>query len=189
VESNPAPGVVVTCTLDTLIVHMYTIAMTKRPRGIADEIHQTRPFASPGHELVLGLARTAALLEGMGAEVLGETGLTGPQYNVLRILRGAGPGGLPTLTIRDRMVDLSPGVTRLVDRLVASGHVTRDRGADRRQVFCRITPAGLALLKTLDAPVNTVHERAVAGLSVADQRTLIRLLDQMRAGILTDLDR
>jgi DNA-binding MarR family transcriptional regulator len=163
--------------------------MTKRPRTMAQEIHQTRPFHSPGHELVLGLARTAALVEGIGTEVLGGTGLTGAQYNVLRILRGAGAEGLPTLTIRDRMVDPSPGVTRLVDRLTAAGYVTRDRGVDRRQVLCRITPAGLALLTTLDAPIDQVHERAVAGLSVADQRTLIRLLDQMRAGIHTDLDR
>jgi DNA-binding MarR family transcriptional regulator len=163
--------------------------MNQRPRSIAQEIHQTRPFSSPGHEAVLALRRTAALLDGLAVEALAGSGLTPAQYNVLRILRGAGTGGIPTLAIRDRMVDLSPGVTRLIDRLVAAGYATRDRWSDRRQVMCRITPAGLALLKTLDAPIESVHDRTMAGLSATEQRTLIRLLDQMRAGMTTDTDR
>lgn len=157
--------------------------MNQRPRTIAQEIHQTRPFQSAGHEAALTLFRTAAILERNAAALLAKSGLTTAQYNVLRILRGAGAAGLPTLTIRDRMVDLSPGVTRLIDRLVATGHVVRDRGSDRRQVLCRITPSGLALLKELDPAVHAADDLVVARLSTAEQRTLIRLLDLVRSGL------
>jgi DNA-binding MarR family transcriptional regulator len=81
-------------------------------------------------------------------------------------------------------VDLSPGITRLVDRLETAGLVSRDRDAgDRRQVTCRITPAGLALLKKLDAPVDAAERATVTTLSPAEQRTLVRLLDLIRSGL------
>lgn len=157
--------------------------MSHRPLSVAHEIHQTRPFQSTGHETVVTLARTAAVIERRFAAVMEESALTLPQYNVLRILRGAGSGGLPTLAIRDRLVDLSPGITRLIDRLEAATLVTRDRGTtDRRQVTVRITPAGLALLKKLDAPIDAAERAAVAQLSAAEQRTLVRLLDLLRSG-------
>jgi DNA-binding MarR family transcriptional regulator len=157
--------------------------MNQRPSSIAQEIHQTKPFHSVGHEAALTLYRTAAVLERNAATLLAGSGITPAQYNVLRILRGAGPAGLPTLTIRDRMVDLSPGVTRLIDRLAAVGLVTRDRGSDRRQVLCRITTAGLALLKKLDPLVEAADDAVVAQLTPAEQRTLIRLLDLVRSGL------
>lgn len=157
--------------------------MNQVPRTIAQEIHQTKPFHSVGHEAALTLYRTAAVIERHATKVLAGSGLTPAQYNVLRILRGAGSAGLPTLTIRDRMVDLSPGVTRLIDRLVSVGHVTRDRGNDRRQVLCRITPAGLALLKKLDSAIDAADDAVVATLTPAEQRTLIRLLDLVRSGL------
>ena len=157
--------------------------MSTKPRSVAQEIHQTKPFQSTGHEMVVTLFRTAAVIERHFSAVMDEAGLTGAQYNVLRILRGAGPEGLPTLAIRDRLVDLSPGITRLVDRLETAGLVTRDRDAgDRRQVTCRITSAGLALLKKLDAPVDAAERATVTSLSPAEQRTLVRLLDLVRSG-------
>lgn len=158
--------------------------MPLRTRSVAHEIHQTRPFQSTGHEAVVTLLRTAAVAERHFSAVIDPAGLTPAQYNVLRILRGAGAGGLPTLAIRDRLVDLSPGITRLIDRLEATDLVSRDRDADdRRQVTCRITPAGLALLKKLDAPVDTAERAVVAVLSPAEQRTLVRLLDMVRSGL------
>jgi DNA-binding MarR family transcriptional regulator len=158
--------------------------MASRPRSVAQEIHQTRPFQSTGHELVVTLFRTSAVVERHFSAVMEEAGLTGAQYNVLRILRGAGPDGLPTLAIRDRLVDLSPGITRLIDRLENAGLVTRDRDAgDRRQVTCRITTPGLALLKRLDAPVDAAERATVTTLSPAEQRTLVRLLDLVRSGL------
>ena len=158
--------------------------MALRPRSVALEIHQTRPFQSTGHETVVTLLRTAAVAERHFSAVIDAAGLTPAQYNVLRILRGAGAEGLPTLAIRDRLVDLSPGITRLIDRLEAADLVSRDRDADdRRQVTCRITPAGLALLKKLDAPVDAAERAVVTQLSLAEQRTLVRLLDLVRSGL------
>ncbi len=152
--------------------------------SVAHEIHQVRPFQSPGHETVVTLLRTAAVLERHVTVVIEESQLTPAQYNVLRILRGAGAEGLPTLAIRDRLVDLSPGITRLIDRLAAADLVTRDRDTDdRRQVTVRITPTGLVLLKKLDAPVDAAERAVVTPLTSAEQRTLVRLLDVVRRGM------
>jgi DNA-binding MarR family transcriptional regulator len=104
------------------------------------------------------------------------------QYNVLRILRGAGPDGLPTLEIGTRMIEQAPGVTRLLDRLEAKQLVLRVRClSDRRQVFCHITDAGLALLASLDDAVNEADTTAMSGLTRAETKTLIELLDKVRA--------
>ncbi len=158
--------------------------MAPRAQSVALEIHQTRPFQSTGHEALVTLLRTAAVAERHFSAVIDPAGLTPAQYNVLRILRGAGAGGLPTLAIRDRLVDLSPGITRLIDRLEAADLVSRDRDADdRRQVTCRISPAGLALLKKLDTPVDAAERAVVTQLSAAEQRTLVRLLDLVRSGL------
>lgn len=163
------------------MIQYYTIAMPRRPLSVAFEIRQSRPFQSVGHEAAVTLIRTAAVLTSRGAELLAGSGLTPPQYNVLRILRGAGAEGLPTLAIGERMLDLSPGVTRLVDRLEKGGLVARERSAaDRREVRCRITPAGLALLKKLDGPIDAADRALVSQLSPAEQRTLVRLLDIVR---------
>jgi DNA-binding MarR family transcriptional regulator len=111
-------------------------------------------------------------------------GITWQQYNVLRILRGAGPAGLPTLAVGDRMLERTPGVTRLVDRLVAKGLVARARGtADQRQVLCRATPAGLELLARLDAPVDEADDFMMSALDDRDLTTVVELLDRMRAVI------
>lgn len=109
-------------------------------------------------------------------------GITPQQYNVLRILRGAGSDGLPTLTIGERMIEQTPGVTRLVDRLERKGLVARTPCAkDRRRVFCRITTKGLDLLKELDDPVNRWDVQAVSVLPPSDLDALINLLDRVRA--------
>lgn len=111
-------------------------------------------------------------------------GLSLSQYNVLRILRGAGPEGLPTLAIRDRMIEEGATITRLVDRLETAGLVQRDRTQrDRRQVRCRITEAGLALLAQLDAPIDAADGSAMAGLTPEARRQLIALLAQVRASL------
>ena len=163
--------------------------MAPRPKkkragsGIRAEIQQNQPFRSPAHEAVVNLLRTAAVVERQLARVVEPTGLTLSQYNVLRILRGAGEQGLPTLAIRDRMIEAAPGVTRLLDRLERAGLARRERaGADRRQVFCSITSAGLALLAQLDSAVDAANEAAAGMLTSKEQRRLLRALDAMRAG-------
>jgi DNA-binding MarR family transcriptional regulator len=111
------------------------------------------------------------------SELLAPAGLTLQQYNVLRILRGARPEPLPTLEIAGRMIERTPGITRLLDGLVRMGLVVRKRSTrDRRAVLCRITREGLALLERLDAPVEVSDRNAVAGLSEQEQATLVDLL-------------
>ena len=101
---------------------------------------------------------------------------------MLRILRGAGPEGLPTLEIAARMIEHSPGVTRLLDRLEARKLVRRVRcPEDRRQVLCHATEAALRLLAGLDAPVADAGRRVLAALDPSRTAELIRLLDAVRA--------
>ncbi len=145
------------------------------------EIGQKKPFRSTSQEAVLGILRTADVVRRFVARVLEPYDVTPQQYNVLRILRGAGDDGLPTLTIGERMLEDSPGVTRLGDRLVAKGLVSRARSKeDRRQVLCRINPSGLDLLARIDGPVDAQDDEALAMLTPEEQKELIRLLDRIR---------
>lgn len=156
--------------------------MSDETSALQREIRQKRPFRSPAQEAVLGLLRTADVVRRLIARSLEPYDVTPQQYNVLRILRGAGAEGLPTLTIGERMLEDSPGVTRLIDRLIAKGLVSRERSReDRRQVLCRITQAGLDLLVQIDALVEGRDEEAVAVLTPDEQKELIRLLDRIRA--------
>jgi len=101
---------------------------------------------------------------------------------LLRILRGAGSDGLPTLTIGERMVEQTPGVTRLIDRLERKGLVVRTPcPKDRRRVFCQITAKGLGLLDELDEPVNRWDVQTVSILPPSEVDSLITLLDRVRA--------
>ena len=139
-------------------------------------------FRSREQEAALGLLRTADAMKRSLAQVIEPHGITPQQYNVLRILRGAGPEGLPTLTIGERMIEQTPGVTRLVDRLERKGLVARTPCAkDRRRAFCRITTKGLDLLEELDDPVNRWDVRAVSVLPPSELDALITLLDRIRA--------
>jgi MarR family transcriptional regulator, organic hydroperoxide resistance regulator len=156
--------------------------MIKRS-SIGEELKQVRPFHSKRQEALLALLRTAATVKRPGARALGDTGISLAQFNVLRILRGAMPAGLPTLGIRERMVEEAAGITRLIDKLEESGLVRRDRSSpDRRQVFCHITDAGLALLARLDEPMATADDQAMAGLDDAQLDQLLELLELVRAG-------
>ena len=156
--------------------------MSDETSALQREIRQKKPFRSPAQEAVLGLLRTADVVRRLIARSLEPYDVTPQQYNVLRILRGAGAEGLPTLTIGERMLEDSPGVTRLIDRLIAKGLVSRARSTeDRRQVLCQITQAGLDLLVQIDALVEGRDEDAVAVLTPDEQKELIRLLDRIRA--------
>ncbi|HEY9422372.1 MAG TPA: MarR family transcriptional regulator [Thermoanaerobaculia bacterium] len=149
---------------------------------ILREIRQSKPFRSKGQEVLVALLRTADVVRRAIGRVLEPYDITPQQYNVLRILRGAGEQGLPTLDIADRMIEQAPGVTRLLDRLEAKGWVRRQRcPEDRRQVLCWLTPAGLDLVTQLDEPVESADAEAVAELSPEDQDHLLKLLDAVRA--------
>jgi DNA-binding MarR family transcriptional regulator len=145
------------------------------------EIQQRKPFAGREAEVYLNLLRTAEVLWQDAERVLKPYGLTGTQYTVLRILRGAGPGGLACGEVSGRMVTHDPDITRLLDRLESRGLVTRAREKrDRRVITTRITPAGLDLLKKLDAPVADWHRRALGHLGARRLRALIDLLEAAR---------
>ena len=104
---------------------------------IQQEIKQSRPFHSKAQEASIGLMRTADLVRRAVSGIVEPYGITPQQYNVLRILRGAGERGLPTLEIAERMIESTPGITRLIDRLQAKKLVVRERClTDRRQVQC-----------------------------------------------------
>jgi DNA-binding MarR family transcriptional regulator len=155
--------------------------MSKPPSRLQQEIKQNKPFRSTAQEASLGLLRTVDVLRRRMAALIEPHGITGQQYNVLRILRGAGSEGLPTLEIAERMIEQAPGITRLLDRLETKGLVHRERcPEDRRQVTCRITSTGLTLLGRLDQVVNEADESVMGGLNVSEQKQLIRLLDRIR---------
>ena len=156
--------------------------MPTKTSALREELQQTRPFHTAAHEAVVSILRTAAVVQRRIALVLEASGVTTQQYNVLRILRGAADAGLPTLAIRDRMIEESAGITRLLDRLERAGYVRRERSTpDRRQVLCQITPTGLELLAGLDEPVDRANSIAVAMLDDTEQRSLIELLGAIRA--------
>jgi len=138
---------------------------------------------TPEQDAFLSVLRTSAVLEHSAAEGLKPHGLTLTQYNVLRILRGAGPDGLCRNEVGARMIKPVPDVTRLLDRLEAAGFVVRARSDhDRRYVTARITEAGLALLSQLDASILEMHEEQLGHMSRADLDRLVDLLEEARSG-------
>lgn len=138
---------------------------------------------SPQQEAFLSIVRAEVALTDAVEAVLAPHGLSATQYNVLRILRGAGDEGLPTLAVRDRLVEEAPGITRLIDKLESAKLVRRDRtGRDRRTVRCHITPAGLELLEKADEHVRGIQTIVAAGLpDEADRVQLVELLARLRA--------
>lgn len=148
---------------------------------LQQEIHQSKPFRSARQEAFLALLRTSDLLRRRMAQLLAPFEITMQQYNVLRILRGAGPAGLPTLAIGERLIEETPGMTRLLDRLDAKALVRRERCVnDRRQVLCYLTQTGFDLLAQIDPIVNASEQELILGLSEPETATLIRLLEQIR---------
>jgi DNA-binding MarR family transcriptional regulator len=145
------------------------------------EIKQTRPFRTLQEEVVLSMLRTADQLAAPMTELLRATKLSFSQYNVLRILRGAGGEGLPCGEILERMVRRDPDLTRLLDRLEAAGLVARTRGtADRRVVTARITAEGLSLLDSLDRRVEDAVEKTLSHMPKKRLEALRDLLEQAR---------
>lgn len=148
---------------------------------IQSEIKQKRPFRSRQQEAGIALLRTADVVRRRIARVIEAGGVTLQQYNVLRILAGAGPDGMPTLEIAGRMIERTPGITRLLDRLEARKLVRRERcPTDRRQVLCRISEPGRAVLRQLEGPVNDADHDALGSIAAGDLDRLIGLLDAVR---------
>jgi DNA-binding MarR family transcriptional regulator len=150
---------------------------------LRDEIKQNKPFSSLEQEAHLNLERTTAVLGHAFAEALKRFDITPTQFNVLRILRGAGTAGLCRNEVRDRMIAQVPDVTRLLDRLEESGYIARERQTtDRRQVLTVITQKGLDLLAELDEPVAAMHKRALGHMTPEQLHQLTELLVMARRG-------
>jgi DNA-binding MarR family transcriptional regulator len=148
---------------------------------LQQQLRQSRPFASLAEEVVLNLIRTADFLRTAENAELKPHGLSAPQYNVLRILRGAGKAGHPCQEIGNRMVARVPDVTRLLDRLEQAGHIRRERGSDdRRVVQVNIEKRALQLLAKLDAPMAALAPKLLAGLSGRELQSLNELLVKAR---------
>ena len=151
---------------------------------LRDELRQTKPFGSLEQEAGLSVARTAAVLDHAVAEALKPHGITPTQYNVLRILRGAGEGGLCRSEVMERMIARVPDVTRLLDRMEAVGLVERERSReDRRYVHTRITAEGLRILGELDEPVRALERSHMGVLDEAELRALIDMLARVRENL------
>ncbi len=158
-----------------------SMAPSRRPSALQREIQQGKPFPGPEQEGAVAIVRTADRIRREVERALEPLGITPQQFNVLRILRGAQPGTLPTLEIAERMVERAPGITRLLDRLEAQRLVKRARcQEDRRRVLCSITPAGLDLLRSADGPVHEAERRCVGRLPRTRIAELLRLLETVR---------
>jgi|SRR5215469_15579981 len=130
--------------------------------------------------LFVALLRLADHLSQDAELLVKQQGLTAAQYNVLRILRGAGPDGLPCKGIGDRMISHDPDMTRLLDRLEKRSLITRERQTeDRRVILTRITPAGLDILKRLDVPMDELHKKQFRHLGASKLRVLADAVDEV----------
>ena len=153
-----------------------------RSSAVQSEIRQTKPFRSAAQEATIALLRTASIVSRALGRVVEPAGLSLAQYNALRIIRGAGAAGIPTLSIRERMIEEGTTITRLLDKLEDAGLIRRERTfPDRRQVMCFASDAGRALLDKLDSRVDAADEEAMAALTDAQRDRLIELLDTVRS--------
>ena len=144
--------------------------------SLQQDLRQTKPFSSLQQEAYLSVVRTTSTLTDRVEDLLKPYGISGTQYNVLRILRGAGEGGLCRNEVRDRM-------PRLLDRMEDAGLVSRSReGDDRRMVLTQITTRGRELLDELDGPMTDLHQEQLARLTDEQLRSLVELLRLVREG-------
>jgi len=151
-------------------------------RGLQAELKQKAPFTSREQEAYLSLLRTADALQTRVEAKLREFGLTGTQYNALRILRGAGPEGLPCSEIGERMITRDPDITRLLNRLETRGLVIRARAkTDRRVIHGKITTAGLKLLREMDEPVARHNREMLKHVGQGKLTQMIELLELVRS--------
>jgi DNA-binding MarR family transcriptional regulator len=148
---------------------------------LQQEIKQTKPFSSLQEEAFLNLWRSSDyLFQGLN-EALKPAGLSGTQYNILRILRGAGPEGLACREIGERLITRDPDLTRLLDRMEQRELAVRCREQrDRRVVTVRIAPKGLEILEELDARIPEILREQFRNFDEERLKLLIELLESLR---------
>lgn len=150
--------------------------------GILKSRLRMSKFESPAQEALLALMVTASELRTNMDRVLAAAGLTGEQYNILRILRGAGADGHPSGEISCRMIDRSPDVTRRIDALEAQGLVERERSTkDRRVVRVRITEKGLTSIEAVMPSLHEFENQVTSKLSEGDLASIAGLCEKIIA--------
>ncbi|MEM6692087.1 MAG: MarR family transcriptional regulator [Planctomycetota bacterium] len=153
------------------------------PSSLQSELKKRGPFDSIEQEAMLALMRTSDLLENRLARLFREFGLTLTQYNVLRILRGEGKP-LPCLEVAERMIQVAPAITRVVDQLLRLELITKTQSdLDRRVFEIELTANAKKLLKKMDKPVLDLHAQLLQSTSKSDLRSMIRILQVVRSGV------
>jgi DNA-binding MarR family transcriptional regulator len=150
---------------------------------LQSELKKRGPFDSVEQEAMLAIMRSSDLLENRLARLLREYDLTLSQYNVLRILRGEGKP-LPCLEVSQRMIQVAPAITRVVDQLLHLKLITKTQSAKDGRVFeIELTPSASRLLKALDQPILDLHASLLSSVSKTDLKALIEILEKVRKGI------
>lgn len=151
--------------------------------ALKDELRKRDAFDVIEQEAALSIMRTSDLLENRFARLFREHGLTASQYNVLRILRGEGRP-MPCLEVADRMIQVAPAITRVVNQLLELELIVKTQCSEDRRVFhIEITTAGKRLLKKIDEPLLNLHRSLLSGLSKKDLRTLIKVMEDVRMSV------
>ncbi len=151
------------------------------PGKLQAELKQTRPFALIEEEAMLNVVRTAEVLQAVMADFLKDFDLSPVQYNVLRILRGAGAAGATCSQIGERLLNRDPDITRLLDRMETRGLIARERSTeDRRVVITRLSGTGLALVDRIDQPMRTLSTSKLGKFGRDGLADLITSLERMR---------
>lgn len=147
------------------------------------ELKKKLPFEHPEQEAYLNILRTNDQFQNRFGKLFREFGITSSQYNVLRILRGEGKP-MPCLEIGDRLVQVVPAITGLLERLEAQELIRRERCTqDRRVVYVELTSKGADLLTRMDGPVTELHQTLLGHLLPAELKELSRLLEKARASL------
>ena len=131
-------------------------------KSLQQELGKKKPFESPEKEAMLNIVRTSDQFQNRFGKLFREFGLTGSQHNVLRILRGEGRP-MRCDEIRQRMIQVVPAITGLLDRLENDGFVTRTRcEKDGRVIYVDLTTEAKTVLQKIDGPL-TVSTRSAWG--------------------------
>lgn len=153
------------------------------PASLRQQLKKKGPFDSLQQEAMLSILRTSDLLENRLARLLRAFDLTPSQYNAMRILRGEGEP-MPCLEVAQRMIQVAPAITRVVDQLVGRGLLDKRQSSEDRRVFLiELTAAGTRLLSKLDEPIQSLHQSLLGHVVKSDLKTLNGILETARAGI------
>ena len=153
------------------------------PSTLQNDLKKRGPFDSVEQEAALSIMRTSDLLENRLARLLREHGLTGSQYNVLRILRGEGKP-MPCLDVAERMIQVAPAITRVVNQLLELDLIVKTQCPKDRRVFhIELNAAAKRLLKKLDGPILELHSSLLSAVPKKDLRSLIKILENARISI------